>query len=321
MSAGRQVLPDAPMIIDVDTGVDDAVALALAVERGANIVGVTTVAGNVPIESATRNTLDMLATLGRNDVPVHRGASRPLAATYQDATHVHGDDGLGGARLDRSATSEAGLPGPAFILQSAERWAGALTLVTLGPLTNLAIALNVRPEIVTQIARVVVMGGAYHVPGNVTPHSEFNVYVDPEAADQVFRAKWDDITLVGLDVTHQTVLSRQLWDQIPAAASGVAGMVRGVMERTFIERGMSGFYLHDPLAVAVALDPDLVSCSPHSVDVEPWWSTTRGKTSVGPSVTGPRVATGVDAPRFVADLSTALGLPHTEASVGLDRAE
>ncbi len=311
-----------PLIIDVDTGVDDAIALALAVSLDANVLGVTTVAGNVPIDVATRNTLDVLAYLGRRDIPVHRGASRPLVAGFQDATHVHGGNGLGGVVLESSAAMEGTLAGPAFIIQSAADHAGELTLVTLGPLTNLAIALNVRPGITRQIRRVVVMGGAYFVPGNVTPLSEFNVYADPEAAEQVFSADWNDITLVGLDVTHQTVLSRELWERIPDGERGVAGLIRGVMERTFTERAMSGFYLHDPLAVAVALDPGLVTATPHTVTVENSIDVaTRGKTTATAVSVGPKVATGVDAAKFVDQLSEVLGLPRADAGAGFEQAE
>jgi inosine-uridine nucleoside N-ribohydrolase len=321
MTARETQVSGSPLIIDVDTGVDDALALALAVGRGANILGVTTVAGNVPVEVATRNTLDVLSFLGREDIPVHRGASRPLVADYQDATHVHGDNGLGGVDVAKSGANEADLAGPAFIIQSATEYAGDLTLVTLGPLTNLAIALNVRPHITRQIRRVVVMGGAFSVPGNVTTHSEFNIYVDPEAAQHVFDAEWDDITIVGLDVTHQTVLSRELWERIPEGHDCPAALVRGVMARTFTERAMSGFYLHDPLAVAVALDPDLVEGAVRAVTVELSGATTRGKTTIEVAHRGPRVATSVRAAAFVAEFCAVLGLPASDATAGFENAE
>jgi len=197
-----------------------------------------------------------------------------------------------------------------------------LALVTLGPLTNLAIALNVRPQITRQIDRVVVMGGAYFVPGNVTPQSEFNVYADPEAAHQVFNADWNDITLVGLDVTHQTVLSRALWERIPAGASSFPGLVRGLMERTFTERGMSGFYLHDPLAVAVALEPNLVSGSTHSVEVDSSSiAEIRGRTTASVSARGARVATEVRTASFLHEFCAVLGLPESDTGAGFDNAE
>lgn len=311
-----------PLLIDVDTGVDDAIALALGVAQGANIIGVSTVAGNVPIEIATRNTLDVLARLGRDDIPVHRGASRPLVAGFQDATHVHGGNGLGGVSLDPSSAAEATLAGPAFIIQSAARYDGELVLVTLGPLTNLAIALNVRPEITRHVDRVVVMGGASFVPGNVTPTSEFNIYADPEAASQVLDAQWNDLTLVGLDVTHRTLLSRDQWQRIDPDEGSVAGLIRGVMERTFTERGMSGFYLHDPLALAVALDPGLVTGEFHDVAVEGTSATARGQTTATKSVSGGvLVALEVEADRFVGELSSTLGLPRADSRLGFENAE
>ncbi len=304
--------------MDVDTGVDDAIALAYATAVSGNIVGVSTVAGNVPIEVATANTRNVLANLGRADIPVLRGASHPLAASYHDATHVHGGNGLGGVRLRPSERDPDITPGPAHIVQMSSRHAGELVLVTLGPLTNLAIALNVRPEIVDQIARVVVMGGAYRVPGNVTPAAEFNVFVDPDAAQQVFAAPWRDITLIGLDITRQTVFSRAMWDAIPAESEGAPWLARAVMERTFIERGMSGFYLHDPLAMAVAFNPELVGGERKEVSVG-LTGDDRGKTTLseGP---GPLVATAVDAQGFLDRMATALSLPSTEVGDGFQRA-
>jgi len=309
-----------PLIIDVDTGVDDAMALAFALAKGANLLGVTTVSGNVPVGVTTRNTLDVLAYLGRDDIPVHRGASRPLVADYQDARDVHGGNGLGGLELAPSSKPQATLAGPAFIIQCADRFAGELDLVAVGPLTNLAIALNVQPQLVQQIRRVVVMGGAYFVPGNKMPDAEFNVYVDPDAADQVFNASWNDITLVGLDVTQRTVLSHDLWTSIPSDAAGAAGLVRGMTRRTFTERGKSGFYLHDPLAVAVALESDLVLGTHCAVSVVSSGEA-RGKTSPDQRSTGPLVATDVDAERFVRDLGHVLGLPKIDVDGGFENAE
>lgn len=297
----------APTLVDVDTGVDDAVALALAVGLGVNLIGVTTVAGNVPIETATRNTIDVLSYLDAHAVPVHRGASRPLVASYHAATHVHGENGLGGAELPRESRSEAALAGPAAIVRAAEDHAGALTVVTLGPLTNLAIALNVRPEIKGQIARLVVMGGAFFHPGNVTAHAEFNVYADPDAADQVFNAGFADITLVGLDVTHRTVLTQEVWERIGRDATGSAGLIRQILARTFTERGMDGFFLHDPLALAVAMFPTLVDGETHQVAVE-LAGAERGKTTPSVATAGPQVATSVDTERFDAVLTATLGL-------------
>jgi purine nucleosidase len=308
------------LILDVDTGVDDAVAIALAMTLDADLIGITTVAGNVPVDFATRNTLDVLAWLGRSDVDVHRGASRPLVAPHQDATHVHGGNGLGGVSLARSPVGEVEPAGPAFIIESALRYGPELTVVTLGPLTNLAIAINVRPEIVHYIGRVVVMGGAYQIGGNVTPHAEFNMYVDPDAAGQVLGAAWPDLTLVGLDVTHRTVFSRQTWEQMDPASGPAAALVQAVMRRTFTERDMSGFYLHDPLAVAVAVDPSLVTGLRRRADVSTI-AETRGKTTLSMDHEHSLVATEVDAERFIRNLGHALALPDGEHTLGFERAE
>ena len=305
------------LILDVDTGVDDAVAIALATTLDVDLIGITTVAGNVPVELATRNTIDVLAWLGRTDVEVHRGASRPLAAAYQDAMHVHGGNGLGGVSLPRSTVDEVSPAGPAFIIESALRYGEDLTLVTLGPLTNLAIAINVRPEIVHKIGRVVVMGGAYLTGGNVTPHAEFNVYVDPDAASQVLGAAWKDLTLVGLDVTHHTVFARQTWQRLDATSGPAAALIQAVMHRTFTKRDMTGFYLHDPLAVAVAMDPSLVDGPRHRVEVMAVGDT-RGKTLLGVEHPDSLIATSVDAGRFVRDLAIALGLPNVEPGEGFE---
>lgn len=307
-----------PTLIDVDTGVDDAVALALAVGLNVPLVAVTTVAGNVPIDAATRNTIDVLSYLNAGTVPVHRGASHPLVASYQAATDIHGANGLGGAELARGSAGESSFAGPAAIIRAAEEHAGALTVVMLGPLTNLAIALNVRPEIVRQIAKVVIMGGSFFNPGNVTPHAEFNIYVDPDAAHQVINAGFADLTLVGLDVTHQTALTRDVWERIPDEATGSAGLLRRILGRTFTERQMDGFFLHDPLALAVAMFPDLVAGDPHHVAVT-WAGEERGRTIASLTGSGPRVATSVDTDRVLGLLQSTLGLTGSNHVADLRR--
>lgn len=309
-----------PVLVDVDTGVDDAIALAYLVASGADIRAVTTVAGNVPVDVATRNTRRVLHSLGSSSVPVHRGASKPLVAPYRDAMHVHGDNGLGGAELPESPAHEEMLAGPAAIIAAASRYAGELDVLTLGPLTNLAIASNVRPEIVQQIRRVIVMGGAFFVPGNVTEYSEFNVFVDPDAAQLVVDAGFRDITIVGLDVTHRTVLSRELWEGIPENATQGAKLVRNVLRRTFLERNMSGHYMHDPLAAAVTLDSTMVSAGHFAVTIERAGEK-RGCTRAEESDTGLNVAQSVDPDRFQRALAGALQLPVVPAHVGFDRAE
>lgn len=295
-----------PLMLDVDTGVDDAAALALAIGLRAHLIAISTVAGNVPIDVATDNTLRVLSHLGKEDVPVYRGACRPLVAPYKNASHVHGENGLGNARLAPSKVGEAEMSGPEAIITMARRYRGELTLVMVGPLTNLAIALSLRPAITRQIKNLVIMGGSYFNPGNVTPFSEFNIYEDPDAAQYVFDAPWDDMTAVGLDVSHQTAMSREMWESIPVNATGAAGLIRSIGEQTFTGRARPGFYLHDPLALAVALDPSLVSGSRHRITVGRSGEM-RGQTTVsqGGNVL---VASEVEAERFVRRFRDALGL-------------
>lgn len=295
-------------MLDVDTGIDDAAALALAIGLRANLVGVSTVAGNVPIDLSTDNTIRVLSVLGKSDVPVFRGASRPLVATYQNALHVHGGNGLGDVRIPASGVSEAAMSGPEAIITMAEQYDGELVLVMLGPLTNLAIALSLRPRITRQIAKVVIMGGAYFQQGNITGEAEFNIYVDPDAAAQVFSAPWDDITVAGLDVTLQTRITGQMWRSIPETANGAAGLIRDISMRAFVEDARSVLFLHDPLAVAVALDPTLVSGRRYALNVSTD-DETRGKTTVsgGGNVL---VASEVRSVTFLRRFCDALGLPY-----------
>jgi purine nucleosidase len=222
--------------------------------------------------------------------------------------------------LGESPESERELAGPAAIVAAGRDHAGALDILTLGPLTNLAIALNVRPELVDQVRRLIVMGGAYHAGGNVTPHAEFNSFADPDAADQVFNASFRDVTLIGLDVTHRTLISRELWSRIPADARSGAALVRRVLGRTFLERDRTGHFMHDPLAAAVALDPTLVSGERTKVSVTRDGER-RGQTRVAPADGGCMVARTVDAERFQRALAETLDLPEVAADVGFERAE
>lgn len=297
-----------PLMLDVDTGVDDAAAIALAIGLRANLVAISTVAGNVPVDVATDNTLRVLSFLAREDVSVCRGASRPLVAPYKDASHVHGESGLGNARLSPSRVIEAEMSGPEAMIAMADRYQGELSLVMAGPLTNLAIALSLRPGITRQIRSLVIMGGSYFNPGNVTPYAEFNIYEDPDAAQHVFDAPWEDVMAVGLDVSHQTAITRKVWDAVPEDAAGAAGLIRSIAAQTFIEKMRTGFYLHDPLALAVALDPSLVAGNRHRVMVSSSGET-RGQTTVteGGNV---MVASEVNAEAFVRRFCDALGIAY-----------
>lgn len=303
-----------PMILDVDTGTDDALALAYATRNShIELVAVTTVAGNIGVDKATKNTLEVLAWLGAADVPVHRGASRPLVRPHRDATYFHDEGGLGGAMLPEADREIGSDRGPAAMIRLARQRPGELTLVCVGPLTNLAIALNVEPRIVELLHAVVLMGGAYNVPGNVTPQAEFNIMVDPEAAEQVFAAPFREITAVGLDVTEQVALSRGDWNAANANADlpPSALLLKEIGRFAFTVLHREHFALHDPLAVAVALDPRLVQVEQAAIIVEAE-EPLRGKTRiVGPGKV--RVATSVNVVEALGDFRQTVGLPTPAA--------
>ncbi len=299
-----------PVVLDVDTGTDDALALAYAVASPRiELVAVSTVAGNVDVEKTTANTLSVLDWLGAEDVPVHRGASRPLVRPHRDASYFHDEGGLGGAQLPASTRAVGADRGPAAIIRLARQRPGELTLVALGPLTNVAIALNVEPRLPELLKSVVIMGGAFAVPGNTTPAAEFNILVDPEAADQVFSAPFPTMTAVGLDVTQQVALTRGDWDAVNADSTlpRPASLLREVGKSAFSKLGRDQFSLHDPLSVAVAIDPTLIAIRELAIfvdTVEPELGRTR--------IAGPgnvRVAASVDSERALEDFRRTVGLP------------
>ena len=260
-----------PVILDVDTGSDDALALAYAVASPElDLVAVSTVAGNIDVTKATANTLAVLDWLGAADVPVHQGASHPLVRPHQDAAYFHHEGGLGGARLPISTRQIGKDRGPAAMIRLARQRPGEITLVALGPLTNLAIALNVEPALTSLVKSVVIMGGAFTVPGNTTASAEFNILVDPEAAAQVFAAPWIELIAVGLDVTEQVALTGRDWQeaQQPPALPPTAALFAEVGRFAFQTLGRDRFALHDPLAVAVARNPGLVEVEEARVEVE-----------------------------------------------------
>ena len=299
-----------PIILDVDTGTDDALALAYAVASPRiDLVAVTTVAGNVDIGKTTANTLSVLDWLGAEHIPVHRGASRPLVRPHRDAIYFHDEGGLGGAQLPQSRRSIGADRGPAALIRLARLRPGELTLVTLGPLTNLAIALNVEPTLPELLKAVVVMGGAFTVPGNTTPAAEFNILVDPEAAEQVFTAPFPSLTAVGLDVTEQVALTRDDWEAVNADPSlpSTARLLREVGAFAYSRLGRDQFSLHDPLSVAVAIDPTLVEVRELAIAVDAV-EPERGRTKiVGPGTI--RVAASVDAQRALDEFRRTVGLP------------
>lgn len=305
------MLPTTPVILDVDTGMDDALALGLAVrDPEIELVAATTVAGNVGIDHTTPNTVTVLDWFGATDVPVYRGASRPLARPLVTAAQFQGDDGLGEAGLEPSRRETGADPGPAAMVRLARGRPGEITLVCVGPLTNLAIALNVEPALPDLVAGLVIMGGAFHVPGNITEHAEFNIYCDPEAAAQVFAAadRFKRFTAIGLDVCHQVALTRSDHLACQAAESAGARLFARIAHRKFAERPDPEFYLYDPLALAVAVAPELVRTEESAVLVDLNEEHLGRTRVVGP---GPvHVAREVEVGAFLERFRSLLGLPR-----------
>lgn len=273
-----------PLLFDVDTGIDDALAILFALSQPqAEIVAIGTVAGNIDVDAATRNTLSVLEMAGAGPIPVARGCDAPLLAVPGDARNVHGDDGLGNTRPPAPKRKPSDEHAVAQLLRLTHERPGELTIVATGPLTNLAVALKQDPELATRVRRLVMMGGAASAPGNRSPVAEFNIAHDPEAAAIVFNAGWR-VTMVGLDVTMKSVLTERHLAQLRAARRPVARFVaRMVAHYMRSYRGVFGRNvcpLHDPLAVAIALDPSLATTLPTRVEVETQGAFTRGLTVV-----------------------------------------
>jgi inosine-uridine nucleoside N-ribohydrolase len=291
-----------PLILDVDTGVDDALAIGLAVSRpDVDLLAVSTLAGNIDVVNATENSRRVLGLIGASAIPVHQGASRPLARIHRNAAHYHGKNGLGDAELPKVDAPLGASRGPAAIIHLARQRPGEIVLVATGPLTNVAIALNVFPELPSLLKRFVVMGGSYRNPGNITPHAEFNIWADPEAAQQVFATDFPDAITVGLDVSHQTLLLKSSWEESLGKPHALAQLLSAVCRRSFVDRAQADFPLHDPLAAAVALDPALVATERGVIDVVTDGERD-GKTVFTANPAGSwQVALGVNSGRFVSE--------------------
>jgi purine nucleosidase len=274
-----------PLLLDVDTGIDDALALLYAcASPEAELVAVTCLAGNATAADTQRNTRAVLEAAGRGDVEVAVGRPVPLLRALEITPETHGPRGLGYADPPEPSMPLSPRFAPQLIVDEARRRPGELTLVTLGPLTNLAIAVLMEPALPRLLRRWVAMGGAFRVPGNTTPVAEWNVHVDPEAA-RVALGAWqvavdaDPATpralLVGLDVTEQARLMPDDLDALAARGGGpgpVVDLLRDAL-RFYFEfharyDGFYGAHVHDPLVVAAALDPGLVRTEPASVDVD-----------------------------------------------------
>lgn len=305
------------MILDLDTGVDDALAISYALgSPEVELIGITGTYGNVLMEQGVRNALAITELLGHPEVKVYRGLDHSSTTdsfqVLEISSFIHGQNGIGEAVIADSTRDAEDTPAVDFIIDAVKTYGKDLVYVPTGPLTNLDAAIARAPEIVDEIGRVVLMGGALTVPGNVNAWTEANISQDPDAANRVFRSGIP-ATMVGLDVTLQTLLTykeTQRWRDLgtPAGAflADMADFYIKAYETTAPHLGGCG--LHDPLAVGVAVDPTLVTTLPINmkVDVE---GPTRGRTigdetRLNDPVKTMDAAVGVDVPRFLDEFMT-----------------
>ncbi|WP_417271155.1 nucleoside hydrolase [Celeribacter sp.] len=271
------------IIIDTDPGQDDAVAILLALSSPeVEVLGLTTVAGNVPIARTTENALKVCEVAGRPDVKVFAGCDRPLAHTLVTAEHVHGKTGLDGIELPAPTMTPQPQHAVEFIIDTLRTQpAGTVTLCPMGPLTNIATAFTQAPDIIERVQEIVLMGGAYFEVGNITPAAEFNIYVDPEAAEIVFKSGVK-LTVMPLDVTHKVLVTKPRLEAFAAFGNHVGDVVAGWLdffERFDIEKyGSAGGPLHDPTVIAYLIAPEIFSGRFINVEIETQSALTRGMT-------------------------------------------
>ena len=295
------------LIIDTDPGHDDAIALLLAIASPQELetIGITTVAGNVPLEKTTYNALRLRDLAGAAYLPVYRGCERPLVNELVTAEYVHGPTGLDGPELLPPAGDVESTHAIDFLVETLRCSPEPVTVCLLGPMTNMAMAIIKAPEVTEHIAEFVIMGGSFHAGGNITPAAEFNVFVDPHAAHVIF-GSGVPLVVMPLDVTHhaqappaRTAALRELNTPVGTA---VVAMLQYV-ERFDVAHGFEGFPLHDPTVIAYLLDPGMFELRParitvslesgvaHGMTVADWQTRDGG-------IANATVAMGIDADRY-----------------------
>lgn len=294
------------IILDCDPGIDDALAITFAVgSPDLDLIGITSVAGNVGLELTTSNAQRVCEFIGAPGIPVTPGAAAPLLRPPIDARLVHGDSGLGGARLPDPRTRPAGGHAIDYIIDTIKAAPGEITLVATGPLTNIALAVHREPGLVNLVSDFVIMGGSAS-RGNVTPAAEFNIGADPEAAAVVFRAGWT-VTMVGLDVTLQARATAAVKDRLRELGPLADELVLPGLNQYATDAGPLGAAadglgpaVHDVVAMAYTASPGLLGCLPARVEVETTGRWTSGMTVTDFAGTEPNalVATAIDVRGF-----------------------
>lgn len=266
----------ARIILDCDPGVDDTIAILTAARYG-DLIGITTVNGNVSVDHTTRNAL-AVTQIAQLDVPVHRGADRPLVSPVQGATRVHGVTGFGAVEHPELSRSEASDDAVGYLLDMS-RSHDDIDLIAIGPLTNIALAIGRDPTFISRWRSLTIMGGAAHGLGNVTAVAEFNIWADPEAAAIVFDAG-SMPTVIPLNLTHQVMAGRATIDQLLAAATPTALLSADLLGHTIGVMVDGNTAMHDPCAVLAITHTALFGLRPRRVDVELTGAHTRGMTVI-----------------------------------------
>jgi purine nucleosidase len=294
------------IILDCDPGHDDAMAILLAHGHpGIDLAAITTVAGNHPLEVTTFNARRVASLAGIRDVPIAAGAASPLLRPLVTAEQIHGEAGLEGFDWPTPEIDVSPEHAVDLIVELVMSQPGEITLVPIGPLTNIALALRREPRIAERVREVVLMGGSWS-RGNQTPAAEFNIFVDPEAAAIVFGAGWP-VTMIGLEVTERALATREVLDRIQGLGSPVARAVAGLLDfyagQHRRETGMNDPPVHDPCTVAQLVAPELVPLQPAHVEIELTGTHTLGMTvtwfrQLTQRPVNARVGVGLDAAGF-----------------------
>ena len=301
-------MPTKRVLLDTDPGIDDSLAILLALASPElSVEGISVVHGNCSVDQALTNALGVLELAGAIHIPVARGFSRPLVQPSLLAPETHGDAGIGYATLPSPTRQPVPQHGVDFLIEKIMSAPGEMSLVCIGPLTNVAVALRKEPGIIRAVREVIIMGGAIRHQGNTSPLAEFNVFVDPHAAHMVYHSGMP-ITLVPLDVTYQCALTRANVERLQGIRSPIprfiADSTRFYMEYHDEYQHIEGCIINDPLALALTFDPGLCEYEEHAVDVDLSGGVSLGKTfadfyKVNKRPPNMKVALGVRAPDFI----------------------
>jgi len=262
------------IIIDTDPGIDDAMAILLALQSPeVDVIGLTTIYGNVRTTLATTNALHLLEVAGREDIPVAEGSHTSIKEVpkLRTAAFAHGSDGLGETNIDPPKGKPIAQSASGFLVEKANKFPGEVTVVALGPLTNIALAIKSNPDFPQKIRQIIILGGAFSVNGNVNPATEANIFGDPEAADIVFTCG-ADIIAIGINITHQVVLTDKDVEDLASSSGKYAKYICNILKFYFDYHheayNICGAYLHDPTVMFAAIDPSLMTYAEGVVRVQ-----------------------------------------------------